>query len=212
MFNKQLAVADSNPDGSYTCVAGLPIDKSYKLTGPKDLPRADPSFTSLCADDGTFIPALALMNSSVIKIMCEELRRSNPDLADTHTFAIAVDGNNVTLLVREKQETTAGGGGGQNPTVKSDVAFRKKHPFPTEEEIKTAKNDPTIVPHKGGLSRSKVYTIAGSTSQCIRYFASNGLKIVKTSDQPKDARLVRIRVFFEDRPKAATDANTNVDT
>lgn len=209
-FNKQLPVVEPESDGSYKCETDLPVDKSYQLSDPKDLPPADPAFMSLCAaDKRQFKPALALMNPTVIKIICDDLRKTNSDLAETHTFTIAVEGNKAKLLVREKLEAV--GGGHPRAETSEDINFRKKHPIPTNEDIQAAMNDPKIIPHKEGLARSKVWTIAGNFSQCTRYFKSKGLKIVKTSDQPKDTRLVRIRVFFEDKPKPNTSTSEEDD-
>jgi len=185
-FNSEIAVATENSDNSYSI----------------EIPYPDASFYDGCSKPTEFNPKACMANPKIISIVHGHLVRDNQELASTHTLKIAAKDDSVEVLVRPRPvANTASASAASAPVNRYqatlDTAAERGKPFPTQEEVRTTLD--AVVPHKDGLSRSAVYTVGSDENGVALFCRRLGLKYCITKDQPKQANLVRFRIFAENK-------------
>lgn len=173
--------SDSSTE-TMTFTAPIPGRDVFSSCNPDDLDK----------DGKSFNPNLCAKAKKFIEILIGRVLAASPELSRTHSIKLTVLDESVELSIRSRPPETI------RVVTAEDERLKQKYPFPTKEAANAEIEN--SVPHKEGLSKSAVYTVLGEESDVIKFCKSIGKVYVLTKDQPKDAKLIRFRVFGSNKP------------
>jgi hypothetical protein len=134
----------------------------------------------------------AMKRKEAINILISNLRKERSDLKSYKITFIIEEDFTMSLLLEKKIVSASA-----SATSSDEELFRLAHPFPTREKV--AHDLSNAIPHRADLTPSFTYDIACTKEDGLKLFKSYGFKACLSKDQPKDSRLLRFRVFKEDK-------------